>query len=337
MKKISRREFIKRTASSGIIGGLTLSGFKKYAQASQKNKPPGATIIDLSLCNGCPDSSTPRCVMSCRKENSNKFPVPSKEISDYWPQNKKEDWLGKKHITDRLTPYNWLIIQQVKVSHNGKTYELFIPRRCMHCTNPPCANLCPFSAMKSTPEGAVVINHDLCMGGAKCRDVCPWGIPARQAGVGLYMKIAPKYVGGGVMYKCDFCYHRLSAGKKPACVEACPRGVFSYGPAGEMIVAVKERARLINGYIYGEKENGGTSTYYISPVPFEKIHTTLLRQKSKQPNASLSGYPGMEPGVSNFLDSANGIAGAILAAPVAGAVAAGFAAYKTMKGDDFNG
>lgn len=59
-----------------------------------------------------------------------------------------------------------------------------MPRRCMHCDNPPCANVCPFAAHTKTDEGAVVINPDLCFGGAKCRDVCPWGIPQQQAAWG---------------------------------------------------------------------------------------------------------------------------------------------------------
>jgi len=31
-----------------------------------------------------------------------------------------------------------------------------------------------------------------------------------------------------------------------------------------------KRASEINGYIYGERENGGTSTFYVSPAPFER-------------------------------------------------------------------
>jgi len=34
--------------------------------------------------------------------------------------------------------------------------------------------------MEKTAEGAVVIDHESCFGGAKCRSVCPWNIPQRQ-------------------------------------------------------------------------------------------------------------------------------------------------------------
>ena len=52
----------------------------------------------------------------------------------------------------------------------------------------------------------------------------------RQAGVGLYLKLAPKLGGGGVMYKCDMCHDLIQQGKNPACVAACPQG---YQPSEE--------------------------------------------------------------------------------------------------------
>jgi Fe-S-cluster-containing dehydrogenase component len=65
--------------------------------------------------------------------------------------------------------------------------------RCMHCDNPPCIRGCPFEALSKQPEGKTVIDHSICFGGAKCRDVCPWGIPQRQAGVGMYLKLALRH------------------------------------------------------------------------------------------------------------------------------------------------
>lgn len=332
MSGISRRDFFKRSIAAGVAGGLVLSGAGKTAFAS--NSPQRGTFYDLTKCDGCKGLSAPRCVSACREENRDKFPQPAEHIELYWPRNIKEDWSDKKNLTTRLTPYNWTFVQNVKVEHEGKSMEVSVPRRCMHCDNPPCANLCPFGAQGKTPEGPVTINKDLCLGGAKCRDVCPWGIPARQAGVGLYMKMSPKYLGGGVMYKCDLCYGRIKAGKIPACVEACPKGAIHYGSKPEMLAKAKARAKEINGFIYGEKENGGTSNFYVSPVPFDKIHQQLSEQKAKQPNPALAGFPGMPVNAPNYLDSANGIAAGLLVAPVAGAFAAGYAAYKTMKGDE---
>ena len=331
MTGFTRREFFKRSLASGLAGGLALTGLGRQASAG---KPQVGTVIDLTRCNGCRELKIPACITACRRENRDRFPRPVEEIGDYWPQKKHEDWSDKNELTTRLTPYNWTFVQKVTVEHRGKSYALAIPRRCLHCDNPPCANLCPFSVLHKKPEGPVVIDPNLCLGGAKCRDVCPWAIPARQAGVGLYLKIAPKFAGGGVMYKCNLCYPRLQAGKKPACVEACPRQAILIGSLGEMRALARERAQAINGYIYGEKENGGTSTLYISPVPFAKIDAALEKQKASQPNPEAHGFPGMPVEMGNYLDSVNGIALSMVAAPVAGAVAAGYAAYRTMKGDE---
>lgn len=332
MSDISRRNFLQRSAASIAVGALVLSGGNKVAEA--KNNKEYGTFIDLTKCDGCQGKEIPLCVSACRNKNQKNFPQPQEPIQPYWPQKKYEDWSKKKDMTDKLTPYNWSYVQPVKVTYKGKSYQLNIPRRCMHCDNPPCANLCPFGVHEKTYEGAVIIDRDYCMGGAKCRDVCPWGIPQRQAGVGIYMKMAPNLAGGGVMYKCDMCLDLVQKGQKPACVQSCPNGALIFGKKEEMLKLAHERASKINGFIYGETENGGTSTFYVSPVPFDKIHEAIMEVKKAAPKPEQIGIPGMQPKVENYLDSANGTLAGYLLAPVAGAFAAGIAAVKTIKGED---
>ncbi|MDD5723826.1 MAG: 4Fe-4S dicluster domain-containing protein [Syntrophales bacterium] len=330
MSVFSRREFLKRSVASGVAGGLALTGLERRAIASGAGDV--GTVIDLTRCDGCRTLPLPACVGACRDKNMNRFPEPVKDVGYYWPQKKREDWSKKRGITDRLTPYNWTFVQEVAVEHGGMDHTLYLQRRCMHCANPPCADLCPFGVLYKMPEGPVVIDHDLCFGGAKCRTVCPWGIPARQAGVGIYLKITPAFAGGGVMYKCDLCYDRVKSGRAPACVEACPRDAISFGGKEEMHTLAHARANEIGGYLYGERENGGTSTFYVSPVPFEKIHAALLKQKARQDKPELFGFPGTPVGVENMTETANGIAWSMAIAPVVGIAAAVGAAYKTMKG-----
>ncbi len=331
MEQYSRRDFLKRSATAATLSACTISGATNLANAeARKTTTEVGTMIDLTVCDGCPDRDTPACVTACRDKNQDRFPEPEKPIGTYWPREHYEDWSDQRENTERLTPYNWTTVQKVTVKDdNGEEHEMAIPRRCMHCDNPACANLCPFGINNKMPEGPVVIDEDYCMGGAKCRSVCPWGIPMRQAGVGLYKKLAPKFAGGGVMYKCDMCYDRVKAGKKPACVEACPKRAISYGPKQEMRAKAKGRAKEIDGYIYGDEEGGGTSTFYVSPVPYEKINNALREQ------GVVDGHPGqphMQPEVKNFLDSSQGLALSALVAPVAGTIAAGVVAHKTLKG-----
>lgn len=267
-----------------------------------------ATAIDITKCDGCKNEKIPRCVEACRVLNEKNFPVPRKPIKPLWPQKTFDDWSEKKDVTDILTPYNWIIIQKTVVEGQ----EIFIPRRCMHCDNPPCANLCPFGALDKYSNGAVVINHSLCLGGAKCKTVCPWHIPQRQSGVGIYMKIQPIPAGGGVMYKCDLCHQLVRKGGIPACVQACEERLKSdrplfFGRRDEILKMAHKRAEEIKGFIYGEKENGGTATIYISQVSFEKLDASIREEKS----ILLFGN------IKNRLEEVNAWAGGFILGPVA--------------------
>jgi Fe-S-cluster-containing dehydrogenase component len=67
----------------------------------------------------------------------------------------------------------------------------------------------------------------------------------------------------GVVEKCTFCYHRVSNGLQPACVEACPAKARIFGdqenPASEIskVLAASKSFRL--------KEDKGTkpNVHYI--------------------------------------------------------------------------
>lgn len=260
----------------------------------------------------------PACVQACRSINANKIPPVADYIPEPWPRKTIEDWSKKQGIFNRLTPYNYLYVHRAEVTAGGRRQTLFVPRRCMHCDNPACATICPFSANHKKKNGAVVINPNQCFGGAKCRDVCPWEIPQRQSGVGIYLHVLPDFMGNGVMFKCDLCNDRLAEGKQPGCIEACPRKAMLIGPRKEMEAEAKARAGKINGHIYGQKENGGTSTLYVSPVSFELLNQTMTRKP---------GQPDMKPGVKRRMAGTDPLGKAVLASPVLGLAMAGAAGW----------
>lgn len=331
---MDRRTFLKRTVAAGVVAGTMLSGLDKIkaAAAAEEDRQMGS-LIDLTLCDGCRGEDIPRCVLACRQKNSKHYPNPEYPLKPYWPQKKYEDWSDRPERIDRLTPYNWTYVEKVQVEHNGVRKEVSIPRRCMHCFDPPCQKLCPFGTIHKSEQGAVYIDRDFCMGGSKCRDVCPWEIPQRQAGVGLYLKLVPELAGGGVMYKCDMCADLLAKGEEPVCGAACPKGAITFGPMREIRRLAHQRKKEIGGYIYGEEENGGTATLYVADVPFEKIDEAISAAKRNDPDKRPYGRPHMRPGVENMLDSAAGWMAAAVIAPIAGAAAAGIAAYKSLKGE----
>jgi len=322
MTTVSRRGFLKALGVGGA--GILVPGGAIAAQERMPKPSDGelATLLDLSKCIGCGE-----CVSACRESNAAKFPEPKKPFPEMVPAKraKPEDWSDKRDVDDRLTPYNWLTLQTADVVYKGEDHEIFIPRRCMHCQNPPCANMCPFGAANKQKNGITRIYDSLCMGGAKCRNVCPWHIPQRQSGVGLYLDLMPRLAGNGVMYKCDRCYQLLDKGEVPACISVCPEDVQTIGPRHEIVEQAKALANEMDGFIYGLNENGGTNTLYVSPVPFDLLNKAVDKGKGK---------PHMKPVADVMADESN-LAIATLLAPVAGLAAGALGlGAKLLKSDD---
>lgn len=309
--KIDRRGFLKTAGAATVIGTTGLLGIPQ--ETSAKDGPAGvgqlATLIDLTKCNGCTDRETPACVSGCKKVKEGKIPEVANPIPVPFPSHVKiEDWSTKKMVSNRLTPYNLIYVQKAEIDVAGQKKEVFIPRRCMHCDNPACVTICPFGSNQKLKNGVVVNDQDMCFGGAKCKAVCPWQIPQRQSGVGVYLDLVPAVLGNGVMYKCDMCEDLIEQGKKPACIEACPQGAMSIGLREEIYAKAEELAKQIGGYIYGKNENGGTSTLYVSAVPFDVLDAAV---------AQGPGQPGLKP-VKRAMAKTDTAAKAALAAPALG-------------------
>jgi Fe-S-cluster-containing dehydrogenase component len=320
-KGISRRSLLKVGAGLAAAGGFAAP----QAAAAAEKEGRLATLIDLNLCDGCPDRPVPACISACKAARNAQVPKPVDPIPSPFPVGKKgiEDWSMKQDVYNRLTPYNRIFVQTAEVEVDGGKRTVHIPRRCMHCDNPACATICPFTANHKTESGAVVIDPDLCFGGAKCRTVCPWEIPQRQSGVGVYLHVLPTLAGNGVMFKCDLCIDRLEDGGLPACVEACPRQALLIGPREKIFALAEQRARKSGGYLYGKSENGGTSTLYVSPVSFEILDKAVEKGK---------GRPGFGP-AKRKMEGTDALGRAVLVSPVAGAAAgvAGALAYLSKR------
>ena len=87
------------------------------------------------------------------------------------------------------------------------------------------------------------------------------------------------------------------------------------------VALARIRAREIGGYVYGDDENGGTGTFYVSPVPFEKIDAELRKREKER---------FFFPENPNPLKTANIWAEATLAAPVAAVAGAIFAGARAL-------
>jgi formate dehydrogenase iron-sulfur subunit len=141
--------------------------------------------------------------------------------------------------------------------------ERFVRRLCMNCLDPACASACLVGALKKTALGPVTYERSKCIGCRYCLVACPFNVPRYQ-----WSKLAP-YV-----TKCDMCYERQARGQPPACVEACSTGASMVGWRDEILQEAQRRVLNDSKYvkqIYGTEEAGGTSVFFLSDVPFEKL------------------------------------------------------------------
>ena len=168
-------------------------------------------------------------------------------------------------------PYNDKIAAEERLSAHKLTTirthangERFSRRLCMHCEEPACASACPVGAFQKTALGPVVYDQNKCIGCRYCMTACPFNVPTYE-----WSSRTPR------VRKCDRCVDRLAAGKPTACSEACPNGATITGDRDELIREAQKRiAEKPNEYhprIYGLKEVGGTTTLFLSAVPFEQL------------------------------------------------------------------
>jgi Fe-S-cluster-containing dehydrogenase component len=67
-----------------------------------------------------------------------------------------------------------------------------------------------------TEDGVVLVDEKHCVGCGYCVQACPYGTRF----------IDPRT---HTANKCTLCYHRITKGLRPACVESCPTGARIFG------------------------------------------------------------------------------------------------------------
>lgn len=108
-------------------------------------------------------------------------------------------------------------VVELKDEHAAGCPIQYVSMACMHCGSADCMAVCPAKAIYRDPKfGAVLVDHDRCIGCRYCSWACEFG--------------APQFGEDGRMQKCDMCIDRLREGLQPACVENCCGGAITFGP-----------------------------------------------------------------------------------------------------------
>jgi Fe-S-cluster-containing dehydrogenase component len=182
---------------------------------------------------------------------------------------------------------HWLRVDRYDRDEPGAPAASFQPVPCMQCEKAPCEPVCPVNATVHDNEGLNVMVHARCIGTRTCSNNCPYKVrrfnwndhrpaldtPRRNPEVSLRPR--------GVMEKCTYCTHRISAARsqaglegralrdnevETACQRACPTQAITFGdlnaPGSAVAAARREgRAYALLGHL-GTRPR----TTYLAPV-----------------------------------------------------------------------
>lgn len=247
--RISRREVLKLggvalpcLAGSSLLFGwltdLTDAGATEDAEPIVAGYDPATHrwgfVVDTNTCIGCG-----LCLVACKVENN----VPKDpQYSRTWVERHTRTADGTLVIDSPEGGINGYEPSAAPVLVAGSTVTdtRFVARLCMQCENPPCIGVCPVGATYRTPDGVTLVDEDRCIGCGYCVVACPYGARYIVPAGGDTPRGVP-----GVADKCTFCYHRITTGRRPACVEACPVGARTFGdlndPTSPVSVVLRDK------------------------------------------------------------------------------------------------
>jgi Fe-S-cluster-containing dehydrogenase component len=243
-KTYERREFLADLVKfpcatlllgvSGPLKALAEEGDGDYRPSEHRY----AMGVQIEKCIGCG-----KCVEACKIEND----VP---MEPYYFRTWVERYIiyadGEVSVD---SPNGGIDGFPPVVSDKEILRTFFVPKLCNHCENPPCVQVCPVGATFKSQDGVVLVDEDYCIGCRYCIQACPYG--AR------FLDPRTKTAD-----KCTFCYHRITEGLLPACVEVCPTQARIFGELDMMSTPLNRMMRQSNIQVLKAHMNTKPKVFY---------------------------------------------------------------------------
>jgi molybdopterin-containing oxidoreductase family iron-sulfur binding subunit len=231
--------------------------------------------IDMNSCTGCN-----ACIVSCYAENNIAV-------------------VGKQQVRIGRN-MQWLRIDTYFEGDLAAPRAHFQPMACQHCENAPCEQVCPVGATVHTPEGLNTMVYNRCVGTRYCSNNCPYKV--RRFNFLLFSDYETESLkllrnpdvsvrSRGVMEKCSYCVHRISAAKieadkenravrdgeiVTACQQACPASAITFGNINDKGSRVAKLHTDERSYQVLADINTRPRTRYVAAVlnPNQELETT---------------------------------------------------------------
>lgn len=189
-----------------------------------------ALVIDLRRCIGCTT-----CSVACKAENG----ITTTESWVTVGTVGKADF-GLPGTAGYDTPSG----QYPNVS------MYYLPKSCMHCSDPPCVDACPTGASYKREDGIVMIDQEKCTGCGSCIPACPYDVRVSNAEKNL-------------VEKCTLCAHRIDKGQDPFCVVCCVTKARLFGDINDPNSEVSKVIGEHGGYVLLPERGTGPSVHYV--------------------------------------------------------------------------
>lgn len=225
--------------------------------------------IDMTKCTGCNG-----CVIACQAENN--IPI-----------------VGKEQVATGREMH-WLRIDRYFSGDVDDPQVASQPMTCQHCENAPCEEVCPVGATMHSSEGLNDMVYNRCVGTRYCSNNCPFKVRRfNYFNYHLDLKEEKNEVrkmvynpavtvrARGVMEKCTYCTHKISAARvlsknekrdirdgeiQPACAKSCAADAISFGNLNDPNARVSKEHASKRSYLMLAMLNIKARTSYLARI-----------------------------------------------------------------------